>query len=268
MSGPILVSRQYNNNNTIIPVGEHRIGDGSLTVIAGPCAVEDIDLLTQLAVNLKGMGVHILRGGAYKPRSSPYDFQGLKERGLKILQEAGRIAGLPVITEVTDPREIEKVHDYADILQIGSRNMQNFPLLQEAGKLSKPVLLKRGFSATLEEWLLAAEYILSGGNWRVIFCERGIRTFEKHTRNTFDISAIASIKHLSHLPVIGDPSHGTGRPELIAPVARAAIAAGADGIIVEVHPKPEKALCDGFQSLTPGEMQILIKDVQRLKSVL
>lgn len=267
MSAPKLVSKQSNKKNTVVTVSKHRVGDGGITVIAGPCAVENRDELLQLAIQLKDMGVHVLRGGAYKPRTSPYDFQGLKEEGLKILCEAGKVAGLPVITEVTDIRDLELIMNYADILQIGSRNMQNFALLKEIGKTGRPVLLKRGFSATIEEWLLAAEYILAEGNWRVILCERGIRTFENYTRNTFDINAIPAVKNLSHLPVIADPSHGTGKPELVAPVARAAIAAGADGIMVEVHPRPEKALCDGFQSLTPGQMNDLIKDVRRLESL-
>lgn len=263
MSTPILASKQ-NKRNTVVYVNEHPIGDGRPTIIAGPCAVEDRDRLVDLACRLKKMGVHVLRGGAYKPRTSPYDFQGLREEGLHILREAGEVSGLPVITEVTDIRDLELVMKYADILQIGSRNMQNFALLKEAGKTGMPVMLKRGFAATIEEWIMAAEYILVQGNEKVVLCERGIRTFEKYTRNTFDINAIPAIKHLSHLPVIGDPSHGTGRPELVGPVAKACIAAGGDGIMVEVHPRPEEALCDGFQSLTPEQMKTLIEDVQRL----
>lgn len=266
VSDPILASKQ-NKNVTVISIDKHSIGSGSTTIIAGPCAVENRGELLTLALELKDMGVHFLRGGAYKPRTSPYQFQGLREEGLQILHEAGKLTGLPVITEVTDIRDLELVMKYADILQIGSRNMQNFALLKEIGKTDRPVLLKRGFAATIEEWLLAAEYILAEGNWRVILCERGIRTFEKYTRNTFDISAIPAIKHLSHLPVIGDPSHGTGRPELVAPVAKACIAAGADGIMVEVHPRPENALCDGFQSLTPKQMHSLIRDIRRLEAL-
>jgi len=260
VSTPVLTSKTH-KEKTVIIINDHTIGSGIPTVIAGPCAVEERQDLISLAGTLKDMGVHILRGGAYKPRTSPYDFQGLREEGLIILNEAGKAAGLPVITEVTDIRDIETVIKYADIVQVGSRNMQNFALLRELGKTHLPVLLKRGFAATIEEWLLAAEYILAEGNWQVILCERGIRTFEKYTRNTFDVSAIAAVKHLSHLPVIGDPSHATGRPELVAPVAKAAMAAGADGIMVEVHPQPEKALCDGFQSLLPEQMQRLIREI-------
>jgi len=262
VSTVMLASKQH-KQSTVITVHNHPIGGDITTVIAGPCAVEDRDELLSLAKQLKAMGVHILRGGAYKPRTSPYEFQGMREEGLLILQEAGRAAGLPVITEVTDIRDIELVLKYSDILQVGSRNMQNFELLKEVGKIDRPVLLKRGFAATIEEWLLAAEYILAAGNWQVMLCERGIRTFEKYTRNTFDISAIPAIKHLSHLPVIGDPSHATGRPELVVPVAKAAVAAGADGIMVEVHRHPKDALCDGFQSLLPEQMQTLIIQLQK-----
>ncbi len=263
MSTVMLTSKEQKQSTVITVHNNHPIGGDITTVIAGPCAVEDRDELISLAKQLKAMGVHILRGGAYKPRTSPYEFQGMREEGLLILQEAGRAAGLPVITEVTDIRDIELVLKYADILQVGSRNMQNFELLKEVGKINRPVLLKRGFAATIEEWLLAAEYILAAGNWQVMLCERGIRTFEKYTRNTFDISAIPAIKYLSHLPVIGDPSHATGRPELVAPVAKAAVAAGADGIMVEVHRQPEDALCDGFQSLLPEQMQTLIVQLQK-----
>jgi len=238
------------------------IGTGAPVVIAGPCAVEDEEMLVKLACRLKRMGVHVLRGGAYKPRTSPYSFQGLGKEGLRILADAGRVAGLPVITELTDARYLPEVCRYTDIIQIGSRNMQNFELLKEVGRVNFPVLLKRGLSATLEEWLLAAEYILAEGNREVILCERGIRGFETYTRNTFDINAVAAVKHLSHLPLVADPSHGTGRRELVLPVARAALAAGADGVMLEVHPNPENALSDGPQSLRPEELAVFMQDLQ------
>lgn len=257
-----LVSRESKPDNTVVRVGDCLIGGGSPVVIAGPCAVENEEMLVKLACRLKQMGVHILRGGAFKPRTSPYSFQGLGEEGLRILAEAGRVAGLPVITELTDVQHLPQVCRYADIIQIGSRNMQNFELLKEVGRLKFPVLLKRGLSATLEEWLLAAEYILAGGNRDVILCERGIRSFETYTRNTFDINAVPAVKHLSHLPLIADPSHGTGRRELVLPVARAALAAGADGLMLEVHPCPEQALSDGPQSLRPGELAEFMKELQ------
>jgi len=209
------------------------------------------------------MGVHILRGGAYKPRTSPYSFSGLGEEGLKILKEARELTGLPVVTEVVDVRALEKVAYYSDIIQIGSRNMQNFTLLKEVGRIQRPVLLKRGFAATIEEWLLACEYILDAGNQEVILCERGIRTFEGMTRNTVDIAAVALVKELSHLPVIVDPSHATGRRSLVAPVARAAIAAGADGLMIEVHQNPEQALSDGPQSITPAAFACLSGELRK-----
>ncbi|SFQ95542.1 3-deoxy-7-phosphoheptulonate synthase [Desulfoscipio geothermicus] len=257
-----LVSRENKRENTVVRVGDCRIGAGAPAVIAGPCAVEDEEMLVKLACRLKRMGVHILRGGAYKPRTSPYSFQGLGKDGLRILADAGRVAGLPVITELTDVRHLPEVCRYADIIQIGSRNMQNFELLKEVGRVNFPVLLKRGLSATLEEWLLAAEYILAEGNREVILCERGIRGFETYTRNTFDINAVAAVKYLSHLPLVADPSHGTGRRELVLPVARAALAAGADGLMLEVHPNPENALSDGPQSLRPEELAVFMQDLQ------
>lgn len=263
-----LASREFRQENTTIEVGSCCFGSGQLVMIAGPCAVEDPDMLADLAVLLRNAGVHVLRGGAYKPRTSPYSYPGLGEEGLQHLARARAASGLPIITEVTDIRDLDVVCRYADILQIGSRNMQNFPLLREVGKTSHPVLLKRGFSATLEEWLLAAEYILSGGNHRVIMCERGIRTFENYTRNTFDISAVPALKHLSHLPVVADPSHGTGRRELVGPVARAAVAAGADGLMIEVHPNPEQAMSDGFQSLTPEAFESLMGELSSLTAAL
>lgn len=249
-----LASRETKKENTVVRVGDCHIGGGDPVVVAGPCAVEDEEMLVKLACRIKRMGVNILRGGAYKPRTSPYSFQGMGEEGLRILSRAGRVAGLPVITELTDVRQLPEVSRYADIIQIGSRNMQNFGLLREVGRTSFPVLLKRGLSATLEEWLMAAEYILAEGNSQVILCERGIRSFETYTRNTFDINAVPAVKQLSHLPILADPSHGTGRRELVLPVARAALAAGADGLMLEVHPCPEKALSDGDQSLLPDDL--------------
>lgn len=262
MSPPYkLASRENNNENTVVRVGDCLIGGGKPAVIAGPCAVEDEEMLVKLACRLKRMGVNVLRGGAYKPRTSPYSFQGMGEEGLRILSRAGRAAGLPVITELMDVRQLAEVCRYADIIQIGSRNMQNFGLLREVGRVRFPVLLKRGLSATLEEWLMAAEYILAEGNREVILCERGIRSFETYTRNTFDINAVPAIKHLSHLPLVADPSHGTGRRELVLPVARAALAAGADGLMLEVHPCPEKALSDGAQSLPPEDLAVFMKEL-------
>ncbi|MEA4925569.1 MAG: 3-deoxy-7-phosphoheptulonate synthase [Syntrophomonadaceae bacterium] len=263
-----LAARQESGGNTIVnidsPRGKVPIGEGYCTIIAGPCAVENRDDYLGIARGLRHIGVNILRGGAFKPRTSPYAFMGLGVEGLKILAEARELTGLPVVTEVMDTRDIELVAGYADILQVGSRNMQNFRLLEEAGKIDKPVILKRGLSSTIEEWLLAAEYILAAGNPNVILCERGIRTFENYTRNTVDIGAVSVIKNLSHLPVIVDPSHGTGRWEMVRPVAKAAIAAGADGLMVEVHPYPERALSDGKQSLTPENYKRLWSEVRKL----
>ena len=265
MSQCKLYSREFQKEDTVIKVGDINIGDGTVVVIAGPCSVENREQLVDLSVQLKEMGVNILRGGAFKPRTSPYDFQGLGLEGLKILAEAREASGLPIITEVMDIREMDVVYRYTDIIQIGSRNMQNTPLLREAGKTDKPVLLKRGLSATLEEWLLAAEYILMTGNKQVILCERGIRSFETYTRNTFDINAIPAIKHLSHLPLLADPSHGTGRRELVGPVATAALAAGADGIMIEVHPDPAVALSDGAQSLRPHELKDMLNGLRNFR---
>ena len=245
-----LSSREFKPEDTIIKVGGVEIGTGRFVVMAGPCAVEDEEQVLATARAVKAAGADILRGGAFKPSTSPYSFRGLGKKGLEILAKAREETGLPVITEVLSPQDVDLVAEYADILQIGARNMQNFPLLDAVGDIRKPVMLKRGLSATIEEWLLAAEYILSRGNEQVILCERGIRTFEPYTRNTFDINAIPLIKRLSHLPIIADPSHGTGKWYLVTPVALAAAAAGADGIIVEVHPNPDKALKDGPQSLT------------------
>lgn len=260
-----LASREIKGENTVIKInGKLEIGDRRLALMAGPCAVESRQQILETAIALKEMGVKILRGGAYKPRSSPYSFQGLKEKGLEYLDEAKKLTGMAVVTEVLSPEDVEAVAQVADILQVGARNMQNFPLLEKIGRTDKPVLLKRGMVATIEELLMSAEYILSSGNPRVMLCERGIRTFEKYTRNTFDISAVPLLKKLSHLPVIADPSHGTGVRDLVAPVAKAAVAAGADGLIIEVHPKPEEAMSDGFQSLNLEEFRVLMNEIRAL----
>jgi 3-deoxy-7-phosphoheptulonate synthase len=240
------------------------IGGREVIIIAGPCAVESMEQLAETAVSVRKSGAKILRGGAFKPRSSPYSFQGLGEEGLKMLREISIETGLPVVTEVMDTRQIETVCKYADMLQVGSRNMQNYPLLKEVGMTRKPVLLKRGMMATIEEFLLAAEYILSQGNEQVVLCERGIRTFETSTRNTLDLSAVPMLKHLSHLPVIVDPSHGTGLRWMVPAMAKAAVAAGADGLIMEVHFKPEEALCDGLQSLSLPEFAQLMTDLKKV----
>ncbi|MDH4209124.1 MAG: 3-deoxy-7-phosphoheptulonate synthase [Anaerolineae bacterium] len=256
-----LSSREFQRENTVIRVGEVSIGGNGLVVMAGPCAAETREQVMSTARVAKEAGATILRGGAFKPSTSPYSFRGLGESGLKILAQAREETGLPLITEVLTPQDVELVVRYADILQVGARNMQNFTLLDEVGRADKPVMLKRGMSATIEEWLLAVEYILSQGNRRVILCERGIRTFENYTRNTMDVSAIPIIKKLSHLPVIADPSHGTGKWYLVAPMALAAVAAGADGLMIEVHPSPDTALKDGAQSLTFEHFQDLMKQV-------
>ncbi|MEN6351785.1 MAG: 3-deoxy-7-phosphoheptulonate synthase [Syntrophomonas sp.] len=255
MKGFKLVSREFRESDTIIKIetasGPLMIGQGYCSIIAGPCAVESREGYLDIARFLKSVGAHALRGGLFKPRTSPYSFKGLGQQGLDIMLEAREITGLPLVTEIMDVRDLDILYENIDILQVGSRNMQNYSLLEELGKLDKTILLKRGLSATIEEWLLAAEYILSGGNTKVILCERGIRTFEPYTRNTVDIGAVALVKQLSHLPVIVDPSHATGRWQMVSPVAKAAIAAGADGLMVEVHPDPDRALSDGKQSLTP-----------------
>ena len=256
-----LSSREFRRENTVIRVGDVDIGGNGLVVMAGPCAAETREQVLSTARVAKAAGATILRGGAFKPSTSPYSFRGLGEDGLKILAEARQETGLPLITEVLTPQDVDLVVRYADILQVGARNMQNFTLLDEVGRADKPVMLKRGMSATIEEWLLAVEYILSQGNRRVILCERGIRTFENYTRNTMDVSAIPIIKKLSHLPVIADPSHGTGKWYLVAPMALAAVAAGADGLMIEVHPSPDTALKDGAQSLTFEHFQDLMKQV-------
>ena len=248
-----LVSRQLRRAHTVVDVAGVRIGDGEPVVMAGPCSVESREQLMQTARAVRGAGAHMLRGGAYKPRTSPYDFQGLGVEALELLYEAGRETGLPVVTEVMSTEDIDIVAEYADMLQVGARNMQNFSLLRRLAATSKPILLKRGPSATIKEWLLAAEYLLAGGNSKVVLCERGIKTFETETRNTLDLAAVALVKELSHLPVIVDPSHGTGRRSLVPAMSRAALGAGADGLMIEVHPCPERALSDGPQSMDlPG----------------
>lgn len=255
-------ARTDETEHTIVKVGPVQFGESQIVVMAGPCAVESREQLLTIAQSLKDLGATMLRGGAFKPRTSPYAFRGLEEEGLELLAEARELTGLPVVTEVMDSRDIELVSKYADMLQVGSRNMQNFTLLQSVGESGKPVLLKRGLSATLEEWLLAAEYVLATGNNQVVLCERGIRTFETWTRNTVDITAIPAVKELSHLPIILDPSHGTGRWKMVAPVAKAAVAAGADGLLIEVHPNPECALSDGPQSLTPENFAGLLRELR------
>jgi len=253
-----LSSREFQPQDTVIKVGDITIGGEELVVMAGPCAVESEEQVLETARAVKAAGANILRGGAFKPSTSPYGFRGLGEEGLKILDQARKEIGMPIITEVLAPDDVELVARYADILQVGARNMQNFSLLDEVGKVNKPIMLKRGLSATIQEWLLSAEYILSQGNRQVLLCERGIRTFETYTRNTMDISAIPVIEKVSHLPIVADPSHGTGKWYLVAPVALAAVAAGADGVMIEVHPSPDSALKDGAQSLTFDNFQRLM----------
>jgi len=259
-----MASKEFKPYPTTVKVGDQVIGDGSIQLIAGPCAVEGWDKFLEVAQMVKDAGATMLRGGAFKPRTSPYSFQGLEEEGLKILAEARKVTGLPVVSEVMDPRMIDTVARYVDIMQVGARNMQNFFLLRELGKCNKPILLKRGPSATIEEWIMAAEYIISSGNDQVIMCERGIRTFENYTRNTLDLSAVPIIKQLTHLPVIVDPSHGTGKWKLVEPMAMAAVGAGCDGLIVEVHQNPSEAMSDGPQSLTPENFRNMAKKVRKL----
>lgn len=262
-----LASREFKNEDTVFNIGNIKIGGSRIVMMAGPCAVESRDQIMKSAWAVKEAGAVILRGGAFKPRTSPYSFQGLGEEGCKLLREAGDATGLAVATEVVSPNHVDMMTKYIDIFQIGARNMQNFELLKAVGKTEMPVILKRGLSATIEEWLMAAEYLLSSGTEKVILCERGIRTFETYTRNTLDLSAIPVIKKLSHLPIIVDPSHGTGRRDKVAPMALAAIAAGADGLIIEVHPDPEKATSDGAQSLFPDQFEKLVCDVEALAPV-
>ena len=257
-----LASREFSVEPTQVPLGDLKIGGDTLAVIAGPCSVEGMDMLLETATRVKAAGAVGLRGGAFKPRSSPYSFDGLGEDGLKILAAVRAETGLPVVTEVMDTRQVEMVAEYADVLQIGARNMQNFSLLTEVGRLQRPILLKRGMSARIKDLLLAAEYIMKQGNTNVILCERGIRTFEDATRNTFDLAAIPVLKKETHLPVIADPSHAGGRRELVEPLSKAAIAAGADGLIIEVHPNPELAVSDGEQSLTLPAFDALMESLE------
>ncbi len=263
-----LAAREFHPQDTIVQVGDLMIGGGSFVVIAGPCAVESEDQIMKTALAVREAGAHMLRGGAFKPRSSPYTFRGLGEEGLRLLAQARAETGLPVVTEVMTPTDVELVARYADVLQIGARNMQNFQLLEEVGRSGKPVLLKRGMSATIEEWLLSAEYIIAQGNPNVILCERGIRTFETATRNTMDLNAVALAKRRSHLPVIADPSHGTGKWYLASPLALASLAAGADGVMIEVHPDPDRATSDGGQSLTCENFAALMPHMTALANVL
>lgn len=263
-----LVSRHFHPEDTIVDVDGVKIGGKEVVVMAGPCSVESIDQLREAAHAVKQGGAQFLRGGAFKPRTSPYDFQGLAEEGLKMLRQVADEEGLKVVTEIVDKDDIELVGKYADVYQVGARNMQNFQLLKALGKAKKPVMLKRGLAATISEWLNAAEYIMAGGNEQVIFCERGIRTYETFTRNTLDLSAVAAVKELSHLPIIVDPSHGTGRWEMVRPMARAAVAAGCDGLIIEVHPHPEVALSDGDQSLTPKNFNALMRELGKICEVM
>jgi 3-deoxy-7-phosphoheptulonate synthase len=257
-----LASRTFKQEDTVFSIGDVRIGGDEVIVMAGPCSAENEAQVNATAAAVKRAGAKVLRGGAFKPRSSPYSFQGLGEEGLRMLRGAANTHDLKLVTEVMDISQIEVIDRYADIFQVGARNMQNFTLLRELGRTRKTVLLKRGISATIEEWLLSAEYVLAGGNTQVILCERGIRTFETSTRNTLDISAIPIVKQLSHLPVFVDPSHGTGRRDKVAPMARAAVAAGADGLLIEVHCDPDKAMSDGAQSLFPGQFDRLMAELR------
>ncbi len=259
-----LASREFRKQDSVVKVGKVRIGGGHLAMIAGPCAVESQEGLDRIAAHVKKAGANILRGGAFKPRTSPYAFQGMGEEGLKILRDVGDKHDLPVVTEVMDPRQVALVEKWADMFQIGARNMQNFDLLKEVGQARKPVLLKRGMSATVKDLLMSAEYVLAGGNPDVVLCERGVRSFEDSTRNMLDMSAVPNVKGQSHLPIVVDPSHATGRPDLIPSMAKASVAAGADGVHVEVHDCPEKALSDGPQALLPDQFARLMADVRKL----
>jgi len=263
-----LASREFKASDTVVRVGDLEIGGPRFIIMAGPCTVESEEQLMESAYVVKKGGGHILRGGAFKPRTSPYSFQGMEEEGLRLLKKAGEKTGMPVVTEVMNTTEVDLVEEYSDILQIGARNVQNFALLKKAGQARKPVLLKRGMMTTLEELLMSAEYILSAGNSQVILCERGIRTFETATRNTLDLSAVVVLKECSHLPVIVDPSHATGHWKFVTPLARAAVAVGADGLLIEVHPEPEKAVCDGLQSLKPEKFYQLMEEVSLLEQIM
>lgn len=263
-----LISLDLRPEKTVVRVGDARIGGDELAIIAGPCAIESRAQTLAVAESVRRSGARFFRGGAYKPRTSPYAFQGLGEEGLKILAEVRETYGLKIVTEAMDEHGLDAVERYADVIQIGARNMQNFSLLKHAGRARLPVLLKRGLSATLDEWLLAAEYVMSEGNYNVILCERGIRTFAQHTRNTLDLAAIPAVRRLSHLPVIVDPSHGTGKNYMVTPLARAGVAVGADGLIIEVHDQPERALCDGAQALTIEQYDQLVNEVRAIHEVI
>ena len=260
-------NRKFHPDPTIVKVGDTEVGGKQLTLIAGPCSVESEAQIVSVAKAVKSSGATMLRGGAFKPRTSPYSFQGLKYEGLELLKEARAETGLPIVTELMSPYDIDRFVKDVDVIQVGARNMQNFELLKELGKIDKPILLKRGLSATIEEWLMSAEYILSGGNPNVILCERGIRTFETYTRNTLDLSAIVAVKKVSHLPIIVDPSHATGKAWMVPALARAAIAVGADGLIIEVHNDPEHALCDGSQSIRPEQFDEVVRDLRTIAPV-
>ncbi|MBD3245430.1 MAG: 3-deoxy-7-phosphoheptulonate synthase [Candidatus Omnitrophica bacterium] len=264
-----LVSREFKREDSVIEVKEGvSVGGKRVVVIAGPCSIESKEVLEDVAGRIKKSGATLLRGGAFKPRTSPYTFQGLGEEGLKIMSEVSNALGIASVTEVMDTRDVELVAKYADVLQIGARNMQNFNLLKEVGQTRKPVILKRGLSATIKEWLMSAEYILAGGNFNVILCERGIRTFETYTRNTLDVSAVPAVKHLSHLPIIVDPSHATGKWSMVEPLSMAAVACGSDGLLIEVHPKPEEALSDGSQQLYPEKFMAVMEQIRKVAEVI
>jgi 3-deoxy-7-phosphoheptulonate synthase len=262
-----LVSLEVKAEPTVVSIGGVKVGGVGIVLLAGPCAVESAEQMLRVARDVKDAGAHLLRGGAFKPRTSPYSFQGLGEEGLRILAEARAATGLPVVTEALDPEGVDAVERYADAIQIGARNMQNFSLLRRVGRARKPVLLKRGMSATLEEFLLSAEYILSEGNYQVVLCERGVRTFSDFSRNTLDLSVVPAVKSISHLPILVDPSHGTGRRDKVAPLSRAAVAVGADGLMVEVHPEPAQALSDGPQSITPEAFRALVGELRQIAEV-
>ncbi|MCI8609072.1 MAG: 3-deoxy-7-phosphoheptulonate synthase [Firmicutes bacterium] len=266
-------NRKFHPKDSIVEVGATdgansvKVGGGHFAVMAGPCSVENPEQIEEVAAGVKAAGASILRGGAFKPRTSPYDFQGLKDEGIQLLEHAKKMTGLPIVTEIMNPNHLP-MFEHVDLIQVGARNMQNFELLKELGKIDKPILLKRGLASTLKEWLMSAEYIMAGGNENIILCERGIRTFETYTRNTLDLSAIPMLKELTHLPVIVDPSHATGMARLVKPMALAAVAAGADGLMIEVHNNPSKALCDGAQSLTPDQFAHVMKGVNGIREVM
>jgi 3-deoxy-7-phosphoheptulonate synthase len=263
-----LASRHFRPEGSVVPIGKGvAVGGSQVVVMAGPCSIESAEQIEIIAARVASLGAKVLRGGAFKPRTSPYSFQGLGQKGLEMMRRAADQHGLLVVSEVMDQTQIPMMLEYVDVLQVGARNMQNYYLLKELGKVAKPVLLKRGISAMIEELLLSAEYIMSGGNYNVILCERGIRTFESYTRNTLDVSAIPVVKKLSHLPIVADPSHGTGRRDKVPPMARAALAAGADGLLVEVHHDPERALSDGAQSLYPDQFEQLMKELRMIAPV-